>query len=96
LRKMFARWARLPLRRCLHTRVPPSSVQRTPFNRLALVLGLSAATATYVTWRLAANDYRIALDSPQCKSGGGGTGIPFRKAIKHYITINKSSKRGSK
>ncbi|KAK7472793.1 Oxidoreductase [Stygiomarasmius scandens] len=58
---MFSQsWKRFPLQRCLHTRV----VHKTPlFNsRLALALGASAATASYLTWRLTF-DQRIALDS---------------------------------
>lgn len=59
---MFARWSRFAFRRCLHTRAPPAAHQ-SPYNRLALVLGLSAATATYMTWHLSSDASRIALDS---------------------------------
>jgi intermembrane space import and assembly protein 40 len=59
---MFARWSRFAFRRCLHTRIP-SAAHPAPYNRLALVLGLSAATATYITWHLSSDANRIALDS---------------------------------
>ncbi|KAF5370691.1 hypothetical protein D9758_002004 [Tetrapyrgos nigripes] len=58
---MFSQsWRRFPLRRCLHTQVsPPARLFNT---RLALALGVSAATASYLTYRLTF-DQRIALDS---------------------------------
>lgn len=59
---MFARWSHLAFRRCLHTGAPRVTHQ-SPYNRLALVLGLSAATATYMTWHLSSDTNRIALDS---------------------------------
>lgn len=59
---MFARWSRHAFRRCLHTRILPAA-HPAPYNRLALVLGLSAATATYITWHLSSDANRIALDS---------------------------------
>ena len=56
---MFARWSRLPLRRCLHTRAPRVSSELS-YRRLGLVVGLSAA---YMTWHLSSDTNRIALDS---------------------------------
>ncbi|PFH51555.1 hypothetical protein AMATHDRAFT_47068 [Amanita thiersii Skay4041] len=48
--------------RCFHT--PAQTTSRPLFIRFGLALGLSAATATYLTWRLSSNQNRILLDSP--------------------------------
>ncbi|KAM6502205.1 hypothetical protein JOM56_002182 [Amanita muscaria] len=74
---MFARWARPTLRRCLHTRVSPS----TSSTRLSLGLGVSAAAAaTYLTWRLTSDNYRIALDGPQAGQLPGSKKTPLASA----------------
>lgn len=60
--KMFARFARLPLRRCLHTQAS-SSQARFPLNRAAYAIGGSAVVASYITWQLSSDSNRILLDS---------------------------------
>jgi len=62
---MFARFTRLPLRRCLHT-ASTAGRSANPFGRVAKVaIGASAVTATYMTWRLTQEGNSIALDSAQ-------------------------------
>ncbi|KAF8633348.1 hypothetical protein AX17_004520 [Amanita inopinata Kibby_2008] len=86
---MLARWTRLPLRRCLHTRVPPAA-SKPYLNNLGIALGVSAATATYLTWRLTSDDYRIALDS-----ASGSSASPSKrtthKTTQPSLTVPESS-----
>ncbi|KAJ2928302.1 hypothetical protein H1R20_g8775, partial [Candolleomyces eurysporus] len=61
---MFSRFARLPLRRCLHT-ASTASKSAPRFTRTAkVVLGTSAAAATYLSWNLAAQRNTVYMDSP--------------------------------
>ncbi|KAF9529398.1 hypothetical protein CPB83DRAFT_893497 [Crepidotus variabilis] len=61
---MFAGFTRLPLRRCIHT-ASSTGKASSSFGRTAkVVLGASAVTATYMTWRLTQEGNRLALDSP--------------------------------
>ncbi|TFK44782.1 hypothetical protein BDQ12DRAFT_730805 [Crucibulum laeve] len=60
---MFARFTRLPLRRCVHTAAfSQSSHGGRRFATAAL--GASAVTAAYFSWRMSSDHNRIALDSP--------------------------------
>ncbi|KAF8967837.1 hypothetical protein BDZ97DRAFT_1916423 [Flammula alnicola] len=62
---MFSRLSRLPLRRSLHTG-PGAARSAGAFGRPARVaLGVSAATAAYLTWQLTRERNQISLDSPQ-------------------------------
>lgn len=65
---MFARFARLPLRRSLHTQAS-SSQARFAFNRTAYALGGSAVVASYITWRLSSESHRISLDGEKSLVG---------------------------
>lgn len=66
---MFSRFARLPLRRCLHT-ASTASKSAPRFSRNAkVVLGTSAAAAAYLSWNLASQRNTVYMDSP-AKSHG--------------------------
>ncbi|KAJ2913141.1 hypothetical protein MD484_g7276, partial [Candolleomyces efflorescens] len=61
---MFSRFARLPLRRCLHT-ASTASKPAPRFSRGAkVVLGTSAAAAAYLSWNLASQRNTVYMDSP--------------------------------
>lgn len=57
---MFARLARLPLRRCIHTASTTSRPWRTTAKA---VFGASAATITYMAWRMTNERNHLALDT---------------------------------
>ncbi|TFK74592.1 hypothetical protein BDN72DRAFT_833088 [Pluteus cervinus] len=80
---MFARFARLPLRRCLHTSAS-GAVHQTRFNRYGLVLTVGAATS-YLAWRLNSDAHRIALDSNPSSSRPSTT-TPSKDKFSHPET----------
>ncbi|KAI9572161.1 hypothetical protein HD554DRAFT_2067483 [Boletus coccyginus] len=60
---MFRQFARLPLRRCLHSQAGPSSRPFSRNTRSAYALGASIAVAGYLALSRSSNSRHISLDS---------------------------------
>ncbi|KAF5354829.1 hypothetical protein D9756_005365 [Leucocoprinus leucothites] len=82
---MLARFTRLPLRRCLHTQTARS--QSSGFARTAL--GVSAVTATYLTWHLLSDP--IALDSHTTTSSLQKSTVSSKPPSKATVTSPSGS-----
>ncbi|KAF9244933.1 hypothetical protein BU15DRAFT_41601 [Melanogaster broomeanus] len=69
---MFRQFARLPLRRCLHSQAGAASTRIfARHSRSAYVLGASVTVATYLAWSLNSHGQHISLDSEgptRCRS----------------------------
>ncbi|EAU91393.2 intermembrane space import and assembly protein 40 [Coprinopsis cinerea okayama7 len=65
---MFARFTRLPLRRCIHTASGSAKTSPSLGRTSKVMLGVSAAATAYVSWNLASDRNRIHLDSPSKSS----------------------------
>ncbi|KAL4074192.1 hypothetical protein V8B97DRAFT_733234 [Scleroderma yunnanense] len=75
---MFRQWARLQLRRCLHTRVcVPTKTKTSGFHSYPFyVVGASVTIATYFAWTWDSNSRRIYLDSELSSGAKPQFGMP--------------------
>ncbi|KIK99318.1 hypothetical protein PAXRUDRAFT_822860 [Paxillus rubicundulus Ve08.2h10] len=61
---MFRQFARLPLRRCLHSQARVASPRTFPrYSRAVQALGISVTVAAYLAWSLSSNGRHISLES---------------------------------
>ncbi|KAF8135699.1 hypothetical protein EV363DRAFT_1124573, partial [Boletus edulis] len=60
---MFRQFARLPLRRCLHSQTGPSTRQFSWYTHSVHALGASITIAGYLAWSWSSNGRHISLDS---------------------------------
>ncbi|KAH9485455.1 Mitochondrial intermembrane space import and assembly protein 40 [Psilocybe cubensis] len=61
---MFSRFARLPLRRCLHTSQRPATAPVSLGKAARSVLCASAVATAYLAWHMSREANELALDSP--------------------------------
>ncbi|KAH0827521.1 hypothetical protein J3R83DRAFT_4234 [Lanmaoa asiatica] len=60
---MFRQFARLPLRRCLHSQAASSPRPFARYTRSVYALGASVTVAGYLAWSLSSSSRHISLDS---------------------------------